>query len=530
MTNSNTKEKKSFIKELIFMFLDDARGDFFEDNELLKVKEIIADSYFDNLEVITKVARSEKYRTRLGSIKLISNIINQLPKKINEELKVSDYIQEFSILDKFEREYFDNLSFVNSLTIILEIIKKTHPKYVKLKEIEAKKEYIELYTLVYSLFKITVENVSLASDNSRIYQNLYNQVKANFSEQTYRHADIYFKYLHLFLSNLKNILNKNDINTSIIQFLNNGSSGAQRIKSIIEGTTHFEIFFKNSAFKTTILNRAKTDLKFMEVYYNDFGDEERQGLICGWIPVNGNHNPNQLEQVLEKIEYSIPKMDDFAGKVLGSASRTNNLSEKEKLYEIFNNLEVSEEYDFSSYSQLIISNICTTDVNLHNLGIKQYTSHSEHIVKHNLKIKCGNFLKSTLLVNVPQYHQQIKNIFTSDFGVEKSFINTALQDNPNIISSIVNYLVRSKDSEFFKLLKPILTKQNYLTISKSFLNNAASQIRNNKVLLDGYREILEMLMTKYYSDLKVEKDNFIANYRINYKGEEDELINKMESK
>lgn len=132
MSSENKTAMENFVESFLEMLLDDKEC-FFEDDELSDIKEIVADSYYSDQQITFKIANSQRLRYRLGSSELITNIVNSFPKAMKDEQGLSYYISDLSVLNAFEDNYFDRLSFINCLTLILELLRVSFLKYNVLK-------------------------------------------------------------------------------------------------------------------------------------------------------------------------------------------------------------------------------------------------------------------------------------------------------------------------------------------------------------------------------------------------------------
>ncbi len=266
------------------------------------------------------------------------------------------------------------------------------------------------------------------------------------------------------------------------------------------------------------------------MFYSCFDESKQQKIIEQWIPLNRNKNIVFFEEILNSINYQIPNSNQFANKLLNSAISSSNIDEKEKMYDLFFNIRVSNDYDYATYSNQIISNICSNDLNYQNFGLKQIEKHSKRINEYNLNENTKKTLLKTYLPNVNQYHNHIKNYMTSSFGINKKAFNNEIRDNKAIRDLLVDYLVNTGDSDLFGLIKPILFQNNYISFVKDFLNKAGNQIQHNKNLIDKYRVILELLMTKYFKDYANNLKSFIDEYNYNLNTEKDQIILALENK
>jgi hypothetical protein len=524
MKNDNNPLMESFINDLLDILLDEEKSDLFSENDIVGVKTVMAESYYDKAEVLNKIANSEQFRQKFGSSKLVSNLINDLDKAYDIDLDFNFLNQKLESINLFEEKFFSNITYGTALKFILELIKNLITKYAQTKPIGEEEQL--LFSNLYSLYKRTIEEITINDSNKVNFQQLYNQLKAAFVRANYKDADIYFEYLYLYTLNLKELIAPHDVNNNIVNYLNSNNN-AESIRKTLIKVVEIKKLFENTAFRDTIFNRAKTQQEFTITFYFDFSDIKKQELIEQWVPLNANRDYNIFESILENIEYQIPEPDKLGVKILNTTGRSNLLHEREKLFDLLFRLELTNDFDYSTYSQQIITNICSTNIEYHKLGIAQLSKHRNRVVEFNLKTGCEQALLNNFLPNVTQYHLQITNLLSIDIGM-KRVLNDAIKDNPNFINSIVNYLMTANSSSFFKILKPNLFKNNYLLISKQFLNNSANQLRNNKTLINNYKGILNMQLSKYFKDSELEFKNLVNSYNLNLNQEKDETIINIE--
>ncbi len=529
MKNDSNPLMESFINDLLDILLDEDKSDLFNENDIVGVKTVIAESYYDKEEVLNKIVKTEDFREKFGSSKLVSNLINDLNEVNDDELELDfDFFnQRLEFINLFEEKFFSNITYGNAMNFILELIKKLITKYAQTKPKEVEEQH--LFSNLYNLHKRTIEEIKINDKNRVNYQQLYNHLKATFVRGNYKDADIYFEYFYLYTFNLKDFIDPNDVNNNIVNYLNSTNS-AEDIKKTLIKVVEIKTLFENPAFRETVFNRAKTQPDFAVKFYFDFEEQKKQELLEQWVPLNGNKDYNIFENILESIDYKIPDPDKLAIKFLNTNGRSNLIAEREKLFDLLFKLKLSKNFDYSTYSQQIISNICSTNINNHNLGINQLQKNRSRVVEFDLKSNCENTLLNTFLPNVKQYHQQITNLLSNSIGISKKVINDTIKDNPSIRQSIVNFLLIAGNNIFFSAIKPILFKNNYLLVSKLFLNSAASQLRNNKGFINNFKSILKMQLSKYFKDLDVEFKNLIDSYNTNLTQEKDEIIVEIEDK
>lgn len=524
MKNESNPLMESFINDFLNILLDENKSDLFNENDVGGVKTVMAESYYDKQDVLNKITNSVEFRQKFGSSKLVSNLIKDLVRADYDDFEHLNVRLEY--INSFEEKFFTNISYGNALKFILEAVKNVTTKYAQVKPKEVEEQH--LFSNLYNLHKRTIEEIKINDSNRVSFQQLYNQLKSTFVRGNYRDVDIYFKYFYLYTHNLKDIIAPNDVNNNVVNYLNSNNSAESIRKNLIE-VVEIKNLFKNTVFRDTIFNRAKTQQEFAITFYSDFSETKKQELIEQWVPLNGNRDYNTFETILESIQYNIPNPDKLALKFLNTTGRSNLLAEREKLYDLLFKLELTNDFDYSTYSQQIITNICSTNINYHKLGINQLSQHRNRVVEFNLKRSCEQALLNNFLPNVTQYHHQIVNLLSIDVGM-KRVLNDAIKDNPNFINSIVNYLMTANSSSFFNVLKPNLFKNNYLLISKHFLNNSANQLRNNKTLINNYKGILNMQLSKYFKDLELEFRNLVDSYNLNLNQEKDEIIGEIEKR
>lgn len=302
-----------------------------------------------------------------------------------------------------------------------------------------------------------------------MYLNLYNQVKTLFQAKGFRNAEILFKYYYQYLENTKkNIINKNEIDTCIYQFLATRSLSAQKIKVTIENALSIEEFFENAGFKTELYNRAKSEKNFFDTFYENFSETDKQQLIVQWIPSNGNRDMGQFEEILEKIHSEIPNISEFANSILSATNEANNLLEKEKLYDVFFKLNLPGEYDYALYSQQVISSICSTDIKIHTLGIDQYSLRGQFVKTEKLKETAIPFLFS-IITNLNTYHIIFENILNLKIGIDKRQFDKQICDTSNCVSYISDYLIQSGDLDFYKTVISKLLDYTISIIKERFI-------------------------------------------------------------
>ena len=338
MSDEKFTGKEKFIKEMFSLFFDEKNNDFFMEKDLSNVKAIIADKYFDESEIIIKISEDEKLRLKYGSSKLVSNIIIDFSRKIEEESQLAYFIQRISCLNHFEDKFFDDNTIYSSIPIITDLLKKYQPEYDSLSstEKEKKAQFDTFFDILFSLFKKIVIKVKI-TDQSRggPFVSLYTQVKRSFFANNFKNAEIFFKYFFFFLENIKGTINLADVNSGINQFLGSSINNANRIITSIKSVESAEDFFKRIHFKDQILNRAKSEESFIETFYNCFDDKDKISLLTHWLQFDAGRSLDSFKNILEKIEYSVPNADDFGNTILQAVDKLSTNSQKEEILEVF---------------------------------------------------------------------------------------------------------------------------------------------------------------------------------------------------
>jgi len=527
MKNNKSPLMVSFIDDFLDILLNENKSSLFNEKDLGGVKTVMAESYYNNQQVLLKISNNESLRTKLGSPKLISNLIDDL---IQNDIKESDLVNKLKVINKFETNFFNNSIYDTSLKFILEFIKKIGPKYNQIIGKEGTELYEDLFPILYKFYNVVIEEIEINRSNQSLFEQLYREIKALFIEQNYKNVLIYFRYYYLFSNNLKdNIINFNDLTNVISQYLNSRQS-PDNIKKTISTITNTKLLFVNLTYRNVIFNRSIAEHDFAKEFYFEFDKQKQQELIELWVPLNGKKDFNLFEDILENIEFKVPEPNKLANKLLNTIGLSDLLAEKDKLFNLLFKINLSKDFNYSIYSKHVISNICSTNIDYHNLGINQLEKHRNRVVEFDLKSNCEKTLLNTFLPNASKYHQQITNLLSTSIGINKKVINDIIKDNPSIRDSIVNYLLIAGNNLFFSALKPILFKNNYLLVSKQFLNTAASQLRNNKGMINNFKSILKIQLSKYFIDLGVEFKILVDSYNTNLTQDKDEIIIEIENK
>ncbi|WP_299362160.1 P-loop NTPase fold protein [Winogradskyella sp.] len=528
-----TTNQESFIENFFDLILDEEKVFLFEESKLNSINIAISNHHNNNLEKIKRISNSSILRKKLLTSGLLNQIISNLTRRISKDFKIDYFSNYIDILNTFNKSLFTQDIYTSSISFVYAATNKLRTDYNALLDQEddvVLKQYQITIKSFNKFYNRVIENIVINKNNKGHFDNIYNLSKSIFIEGNYKNASLFLSYYYLFENHSEKSIDKNDVKNTISKFLNSNIEAVQ-IKRDLTSSIGVKKLFENSNYLNIVFNRAKTSQDFIEQFYSYFDSTKQQELIEFWIPLNGSKDINVYEEILKNLKYNIPDSDKAANKMLANAGITNLLLEKEKIYDIVFNLDLSKEFDYTIYSNQIINLLCSTNLENHKLGFRQIDKHGKFVVKFDLKKKCEDTLKRRFLLNVNQYSTHIKNILEYKFGISKKEINDFIKENQKAKNSIIDYLIRSQSLDFLIILKGFLYKSNYVDLSKVLLTSIALKIKSNKNQLNVFRNIIDELCSANLKGVEREFLDLMVSYSSNLSYNQfDELIIKIEER
>jgi hypothetical protein len=235
-------------------------------------------------------------------------------------------------------------------------------------------------------------------------------------------------------------------------------------------------------FFTEIFNLCKTKPLFGIEFYTEFDVDKKQELIEFYVPINRNKTIPNLKQLLEGIDYDIPKKLEFSNKILKEAKTNTVHTEIKELYDIFFSSNLDEEtINSSDYSNQIISLICNSNAQLHKLGIEQFNENSDYVDYKELKEKVVPFLMS-IITNLATYSQFFINILNLKIGIDKRFFDKELNNSTSYLAHINNYIVSNGNINFYSTIISKVKDETIMNINDHFIRSINYDVKFNSIL------------------------------------------------
>lgn len=470
--------------EILHSFIKNAV--FYKTTELKEVRKIIVENYYNDYELFDKISKSIKTRNLLSSVSLLKKIISEITVgryEFRNDETYLDILFLIKCINKYQDTFFTQELLLVSLDFIEFLIKLIDSDIVK-KNIadEFKVEVNDFFTF----FKRIIEKVEIkeAKDENK-FQSIYvSQVKTFFQYNNHQFSKTWFRFYFLYYFNFKdNSARKTDIINTISHPFIRSSNNPKELKETINDFMDFKEFMAlETNFFVEIFNLSKTKPLFAIEFYTEFEEDKKQELIEFYVPVNRNKVIPNLKQVLEGIEYDIPKKLEFSNKILNTTKTLTVHTEIEELYDIFFSSKLGEQIiNTSDYSNQIVTLICNINPQLHQLGINQFNANSDYVDYKELKEKVIPFLMS-IITNLPAYGQFFNNILNLKIGIDKRFFDKELNNSPSYLAHINNYIVSNGNIDFYNIIVSKVKDETIKNINDHFIRSISYHAKFNSIL------------------------------------------------
>ncbi len=470
--------------EILHSFIENA--DFYKTTELKEVRKIIVDIYYNDYELFDKISKSIKTRNLLSSVSLLKKIKSEVANGSYEFINDETYLDILFLIkcfNKYQDTFFTQELLIVSLDFIEYVIKLVDADIVKKNIADEFKDEINDFFIY---FKRIIEKIEIkeAKEENK-FQSVYaSQVKAFFQHNNHQYASIWFRFYFLYYSNSKDkSARKTDvINTIATPFIRSSNKPEELRRTISDCIDLKEFMALETNFFTEIFNLCKTKPLFGIEFYNEFDVDKKQELIEFYVPINRNKTIPNLKQLLEGIDYDIPKKIEFSNKILKEAKTNTVHTEIKELYDIFFSSNLDEKIiNSSDYSNQIISLICNSNAQLHKLGVEQFIKNSDYIDYKELKEKVIPFLL-TIITDLVTYSHFFINILNLKIGINKRFFDKELNKNTSYLAHINNYIVSSGNINFYNTIISKVKDETIININDHFIRSISYDVKFNSIL------------------------------------------------
>lgn len=497
-------------------------------NKYINLKKSISLRFKDDFKFLENISKSIKTRNFLGSTELLLKIcanFNNIEK--GKVLNINDYFEAVSILNRYEKEYFNKVEIIESShNFLSNTIKQLNNLYDKGEFIEEEKSNeLERY-----LFKIISHTNTFSSAISKSnFKNLYTLIRGLFIENE-KKSYMFYKFYYIYFNHTKfdELIDKQTIINDLKSFLINSLKPVEFKKSLNSTLTGKDIIKKEKLY-TTLVNKCSSNKGFYYEFYEYLKDDDKLNIVGAMVPLNGNQNILGFQETLNKLKGKIPKTEKLIEVILSNFNSSNQANEKEELINSIFLLKLPKDYDFSTISNLAIDLLINKNYNFSSVGLKLLNKYKELSVSSSFRSKCENSLTSIYLPNLESHSRVLKNILEVEFIKKKRIINDYFKVDESIVNKLSNYIIMQRDLEMLSLFENLLYKINYFNISKLILSSISSILVSQKNKITTYKELLEkvILENKYKKDLKANINQLLNSYDTNFTGDEDLLITKI---
>ncbi|MEM9887420.1 MAG: hypothetical protein AAF849_16110 [Bacteroidota bacterium] len=478
-------------KRLLDCFVENPS--FYSSKEFNGVRAHISEKYYNDFQVLEKISTSEKTRTLLSSWNLIQRIIDEVVAGRYETNSVEPCDDYFFLLNRFnlhEDKFLIHSVTISSLDFLVFIIQVIDKNIVNSEKLD---DYLIQIESLYSFFERITRKVNLknVTEQSK-YKALFSRIDQVFNFDNHKNASTWFKFYFYFRDKKKFNSNiENNVLSNVSVFIRN-SSNPKLLKKVIEEVISIQEF-ASTTYSNEIYNKCKNSAQFTVEFFSIFDEAKKQILLDSWI----QKNSNQVSSLTKSLKEEIPNKKDFGNKILARANTlNNNLSEKKGFYDILFELDISKEEILQSDYTIQIKNVVfSTNLNLHNFGIKELKERREFINTKSLKSNAETFIKS-YLGNPNTYNVHIQNIINNKLGLTTAFVDNHFRSNISILNTVNTYLVQTGNYKFYEALISKLTKTTINTINEKFVISISKQTK--------YTEIVNKIKDFYINELNNE--------------------------
>ncbi|VXC27893.1 hypothetical protein [Maribacter litoralis] len=446
--------------------------EFYNPKEFASVRAVIIENYYDDYEILGKISSSNKTRSLLSS----SSLWNKIIKAVEEqrfEFRSDEIITDiFFILEQVEKHEDRFITAevrtasLGFLTYVFGLVDKQVANTGKTND------FVKELNVLFCFFKKVVDGLKIEQVEQTRYQGMFKKVQQMFLFSNNKNASTWFKfYFHFHDKKLSNNNLETGIKTTIATYFK-VTNNAKVLKDNIEEIKPVEEFIALEAnYENEIYSRAKSDTKYFNEFYEFFNDGKKQSLLESWIPKSAD----EFKEVLKSSDSDIPNKLKLGNRILQKTKTLSNINEREGFYDSFFVLDLSkDEISQTDFSGQIINIVCSTDVNLHQLGIKQYLENGKYVVTQDLKNKAVPFLFS-IITNLNAYHKQFENILNLKIGIYKRQFDKEICDTSNSVEYISNYLIQSGNYNFYTTVISKLLDYTISIINERFITNINNQ-------------------------------------------------------
>ncbi|WP_298140979.1 hypothetical protein [Flavobacterium sp.] len=343
----------------------------------------------------------------------------------------------------------------------------------------------------------------------------------NFVESDYKYSYHFFKFYYTYFIETKDDVNKNiEIANFICDFFDSNIK-ADYLTEVIDTATTLNQIFGVQEFESVFFKNSINRFDFLETFYQYFSNERKQNIIESWI----NSDPKALNEFLNKIDYTTPNPVKFADSILILTINKEDYIFNEIRYNILFKLRDLNNYDFINYSEQIISLIISNNVSQQELGLRELIKNKKYINEYHLKDNCENVLKNNYLDSLDSYCHNVKNIFKTEFGGKKKFINEIWNDREGFKDVLVDYFFNYVDEELFVIFSSSFFKLNFIEFGKMLINKYSGYSMVNKNIFNKFKPILKSIISsKYKKEFAEELSLLIEKYDAEVSENVDEII------
>lgn len=380
----------------------------------------------------------------------------------------------------------------------------------------------DISLLIDSMFNLFSKTVIQKNNfEVQLQESLYSIIHMNFIDSNYKYPNYHFKFYYTYFIETKDDENKNaEIRNFICDFFNSNIKIDSLIQ-IIETITTLDLIFIIKEFEEIFFENSLNQFDFLEAFYQYFSDERKQDIIQNWIKTD----PIMLGKFFNKIDYNVPDSTKMADYILDLTKDKTDFSLNEIRYNILFKLKDLKSYDFSIYSGQIISLIISQNTEQQEIGLKELNKNKKYINEFHLQDNCEAILNGSYLNDLFNYSQNIKNIFKSDFGGKKKFINEIWNNNEDFKINVTDYLFNYIDQELLDFFSNSFFKLNYIEFVKMLINKFHDYSLNDINILNKSKPILKnILLSKYKKDFINELSSFTEKYDSEVPDGHDETI------
>lgn len=481
-------------------------------------KEFLASKYSKNIELFETISSDAKYRNLLGSDPYLLNVIINFDALLQDTANFQNVPKVSKSISEYEVKFF----ITETINAVLDFLNHSINHLSSLEE-----ENVDISQNSSSLLLLFNKIISLVKDEKSKdkLEILFNTTIESFKLEDFKLVYHLFPFVYYFDIHDDHPTYKVTSHNIILRFLKSGFSADNKIKAIQTATT-IPDFIKENDFYDVFFRKIISEEEYLEAFYQHLIDMQKIEVLLVWA----NENVKALYNFLEKISYAVPDKDGLATSLLSNWRENEDFENISIAYDIFDNLKVSEHFDFGLYSEKVIDLIVSRDIQKQEIGIKELNKNKNKVSEFNLRNRAESVLAQTFLPGISNYHPNVKNVFSTNFGGDKKFINDLFEQNENIKNQIINYMSSTADEAMFNIFKSQLFKTNYTNFCKKLLLQMSTLIVNDKSKIVIYQPLLELISSKYLSELKTEMQYFIDSYGIDLTSEDNQFLLKIEQK